>query len=78
LTAHSSILAPALRPGAAEEGLEVTNAEQHVTLEAKASAGENGITNIPRDRAEGISLHHLADLAELLLCLFIVDLVDER
>jgi len=77
LTAHSGILTPALRPGAAEEGLEVTNAEQDITLEAETSAGEDGIVNVPRDRAEGISLHHLANLAELLLCFFIVDLVDE-
>lgn len=73
----ATTVAPALRPGGSEERLDVADREKNVTLETETGTGKNGVAEVPRDGAEGILLHHAADGLELLLCLLVLDPVDE-
>lgn len=68
---------PALRPDLLEERLQVTNGEEDVTLETETSTGDNGVAEVPRERREGILLHHAANGRKLLGGSLAVDLVDE-
>ena len=42
-------------------------------LETQTCTRQDGVAKIPPDRAERVLLHHLCDLTQLLLCLFMVD-----
>lgn len=75
--ALGSIVTPALRPGGFEERLDVADTEEDVALETKTGTGKDGVTEVPRDGAERVLLHHATDGLELLLRLLILDLVDE-
>lgn len=71
--------APALSPaiGFGKVAAEVSNGEQDVAFETKASTREDGIVPVPAERAEGVLLHHHTNLTQLFPGLGIVDLVDK-
>jgi hypothetical protein len=68
---------PALRPRRGEQRLEIADTEENVPLEPQAGAGEDGIAEIPRERAERVPLEHLPGRAQLLLVLGGLHAADE-